>query len=141
MASWSLLAGIMVLVACGTGGSGGAEFDGATCTYDGSGDFDSADEVALEFRNRSAGPASLLTFSIGDDTSVEKMAAAAAETTASALLGSGQMDIPSAHRLDVPAGEVGESQRRMEPGSYAVACLVEADDRLFIAGSITVAAP
>lgn len=134
------LGALALVVACGATGSGEVAFDGTTCTYRGPANFDSGEPVVIEFRNESAAPASLLTFRIAAGSDLEEIAAAAAESGASALLGGGQMDIPSAHRMDVAAGNAERSERSMEPGPYAVTCLIEADDQLSVAGRITVEA-
>ena len=132
---------LALLAAYASGVPGTISFDGVDCVYSGAAQFDPSENVILEFRNDSVGEASLLTFRIRTASSLVDLVNAAATTSASALIGGGQMDVPSAQRLDVPPGQASTTSRRMDTGHYAVACLTESNDRLFIADRIQVGAP
>ncbi len=134
----SLAAAIVLLAACSSTSLPAVQFDGDTCSYEGPTELSAAKPVAIDFRNDSEDDASLLTFRLAATTDLGDIADAAATTAASALIGGGQMDIPSAQRLDVASGRSATMERAMGAGSYAVTCLVEADDRLVVATRIEV---
>ena len=133
-----LVAGLILIAACGSGSRGLLAFDGTDCDYTGGATFTESEPVIIEFENQSGGEAALLTFRIRAESSLVDLANAASTTSASALIGGGQMDVPSATRLNVASGETATSARHLDEGTYAVTCLVEADDRLFIGGSFVV---